>query len=281
MKVIVSGASGLLGEDIVNVFEEKHEVIPLMGRKSIDITNTRLLVDFIEKEKPDLIIHSAGWRNVDDVEKNKDKAFLINTLGTKNMVLGAKKIGCPIVYISSDSVYNGEKGEPYNEFDFPCPVNTYGYSKLKAEEMVYTLYDKYFIVRVPLLFGAKGHKESNIIISTWEKIKNNEKVYAPTDQLCSPTYTKDIAEVLLEMVKTDFYGLYHLTNEGIASRYDLYKAFAEYKNLETSLVIPSKSDMKYARRPKDVTFKGLAFNNTFGIRLDKWQVALKRCIDNM
>lgn len=281
MKVIVSGASGLLGEDIVDVFSQQHDVVALKGRKSIDITNTKELVDFIDEKKPDLIIHSAGWRDVDDVEKNEEKAYLINTFGTKNMVLGAKSVNCPIIHISSDSVFDGEKGKPYTEFDNPCPVNTYGKSKLKAEKIIYNLYDKYFIIRVPLLFGQKGHKESNTIYNVWEKIKNKQKVYAPTDQLCSPTYTKDIAEVLTKVAETNFYGLYHLTNEGIASRYDLYKTVADYSNLDSSYVVPCTADIKPAKRPKDVTFKNLLFEKTFNIKMDNWKNSLKRCINEL
>lgn len=281
MKVIVTGASGLLGQDIADVFKEKHDVIELKGRKFINITDTKEVVSFIKQQKPDLIIHSAGWRNVDEVEKNKEKALLINTLGTKNIALGAKASNSLMVHIGTDSIFDGKKKEPYTEFDQPCPVNTYGYSKLKAEEMVTSLLDRFFIVRVPLLFGAKGKKEDNLIYSTWEKLKNGEKIYAPTDQVCSPTYTKDIGDVLLNMVQTEYYGTYHLSNEGLGSRYDLIKTIAELKGLDTDNVIACTSDRKFAKRPKNTAFNGIAFRNTFGVVLSDWKNALKRCIETM
>ncbi len=281
MKVLVTGASGLLGEDVVDFFSSDHEVVALKGRKVLDITNAEQTIDFIRLQNPDVIIHCAGWRNVDDVEKEKEKALLINVLGTKNIVLGARKVGCKFVHISSDSVFDGKKGAPYNEFDMTCPVNSYGYSKVQAEKMVTSLMDKYFIVRVPLLFGSKGYRENNILYYAWEKIKKSQKLYCPTDQVCSPTYTRDVAKVLENMIKTEFYGLYHVANEGLASRYELMKTAVEYKGLNTLNVIACTSDSKYAKRPQNTAFNCLAYNATFKLRISDWQSALKRCIDEM
>lgn len=281
MKVIITGASGLLGEEIADVFSQEHEVIPLKGRKSIDISKTEKIISFIRNESPDLIIHSAGWRNVDECEKNREKALLINTLGTKNIALAAKSVNCPMVHISTDSVFDGKGDTPYTEFDRTNPVNVYGYSKLKAEEMVISILDKFFIIRVPLLFGSKGKRDNNLIYGVWEKLKKGEQIYASTDQVCSPTYTKDVADVLLKVVKTEYYGIYHLSNEGLGSRFDLMKEIAKLGGMSSENIIPCKSDKKYAKRPKFTAFNGIAFKNTFGIMLDDWKKALKRCIEEM
>jgi len=281
MKVIVTGASGLLGQEIVDVFQEYHNVIPLKGRSSIDVTNTKEIVTFISNKNPDLIIHSAGWRDLDECEKNREKTLMINTFGTKNIVHAAREVNCPLVYISSDAVYDGAKKEPNTVFDKTNPLNVYGYSKLKAEEIIISLYNKYFILRVPILFGSKGWKDRNIIYDIWKKIKEGKKVFATTNQICSPTYTEDVARALLKIVETKFYGIYNFSNEGIASRYDLFKKIAELKGLSTDSIIPIKSTEKYAKRAENNTSNCIIFKNTFDYEIDDWQNALKRCISKM
>lgn len=281
MKVIVTGASGLLGQEIVDVFQEYHNVIPLKGRSSIDVTKTKEIVTFISNKNPDLIIHSAGWRNLDECEKNREKTLMINTFGTKNIVHAAREVNSPLVYISSDAVFDGAKKEPYTVFDKTNPLNIYGYSKLKAEEIIISLYNKYFILRVPILFGSKGWKDRNIIYDTWKKIKEGKKVFATTNQICSPTYTEDVARALIKMVETKFYGIYHFSNEGIASRYSLFKKIAELKGFNTDSIMPIKSTEKYAKRAENNTFNCMVFKNTFDYEIDNWQNALKRCISKM
>ena len=281
MKILITGASGLLGQDIADIFSNKHEIMPLMGKKQLDVTSAKKVIELAMDFKPDCIIHSAGWRNVDDVEKSREKALLINILGTRNLTLAAKKTNSIIVQISSDSVFNGGKKSPYNEFDMPCPINTYGYSKYMAEEEVKSLINRYFIIRVPLLFGLKGHKKSNSIFEIKEKISSGETIYSPTDQICSPTYTADVAKVLLEMIETEFFGTYHVANMGVASRFDFTKKVAELLKLDSDKVFPMTSDKKYAKRPKNTTFNCIAYNANFQTKLDNWEKALERCLKDL
>lgn len=280
MRIMVTGASGLLGEDIADIFSDKHEVLALRGRKQLDVTNAGEVFRLAKDYNPDFIINSAGWRDVDDVEKSKEKALLVNVLGVKNLTLAAAKTDSTIIQISSDSIFSGEKESPYNEFDLPSPVNIYGYSKFMAEEQIKSLANKYFIVRVPLLFGLKGYKESNSIYDIYKKLKNEEDIYSPTDQICSPTYTADVAEVLLEMIETEFYGIYHVTNSGLASRYELTRKVVELMGFDIKKVLPITSDKKYAKRPKNTAFNCLAYNATFKTRLTSWEDALNRCLKN-
>ena len=281
MKVLVTGASGLLGEDISDVFTKHHEVIALKGRNSLDIINAKAVVDYIHAQKPDVIIHCAGWRDIDSAEKEQEKALLVNALGTRNIALGAKAAGCRMVHIGTDSIFDGEKGAPYHEFDAPCPVNVYGYSKLKAEEMVVSLLKGYYIVRIPILFGAKGHEENNILYNAWKKIEKGEKLYCSTERICSPTYTKDVAEVLLHMIQTDFYGIYHVANQGAVSKYEFMKTAAEYRGFDSSNVVPCPSDSGYARRPRNTALSCLVYHATFSFAISDWRSALKRCISEM
>jgi dTDP-4-dehydrorhamnose reductase len=279
LKVIVTGANGLIGEEIVTVFAEFHEVLALKGRKDINVINTNEIITLVKKEKPDLIIHCAGVRDLDDCERDVEHTLLINVLGTRNMVLGAREVDCPLVFTSSNSVYDGMEIKEYNVYDKTNPLSVYAYSKLKSEEVIMQLLDKFFILRLPMLFGLKGKRNENLIYDTWNKIKNSEKVYAATDQVDNPTYTKDIAEALLKVVKTNYYGIYNLCNKGIGSRYDLVTEIAKAKGLSTDNIVKITSAQKYAKRSKYNPMSTFVFNHTFGIELEDWKLAMKRCIN--
>lgn len=279
MRVVITGASGLLGQEISDVFKKKHEIYNLKGKKDIDIINTKEIAYYIKDKKPDLIIHSAGWRDVDECEKNREKALLINSFGTRNVVNAAKMVKCPFVYISTSSVFEGNRDEPYTEFDETNPVNVYGYSKLKAEEQIVSLYDKYFILRVPILFSLKGMRSQNIIYQIIDSADRCEKTNATTNQITSPTYAGDVAESLIKMVETSYYGIYHMSNEGVASRYELLKEIADIKGLNSDNIIPCTAEsIKFARRERYVALNNKVLEKTFDIKLSHWKDALKRCM---
>jgi dTDP-4-dehydrorhamnose reductase len=283
LKVLVSGASGLLGWETADAFEEAGcPVVRLLGRKSVDIMNTREIIDFVKTEQPDLIVHSAGYRDLDDIEKHEADGFALNTFGTKNMALAASAAGSKLMYISSDTVYDGEKETGYHEYDTPNPVNIYGKSKLMAENEIRSLYAEYFIIRTAWLFGLQGHPENNVIYTLRDKLRAGQTISASRDQLCSPSYTKDIAQVLIKIAQTDYYGTYLVSNRGAASRYDVTLAIAEFLGLDTSLVIPADAGLIHlAKRARNTVFKPIAFPKTFGIEMEDWQDALKRCIDDL
>ena len=283
MKVIVTGASGLLGADIVKSFERAgHQVTGLMGRKVLDVTNAGAVRSFILDTSPDLVVHSAGFRMVDAAEKDPTDTYAINTLSSKNMALGCQCLNIPIIYISSDSVFDGESQHPYSEFDRTNPVNVYGYSKLLAEAEVRTHCRKHFLIRVPLLFGAFGYPESNYIHMMAQQLKQGVRMEYTTDQLCSPTYTKDVGDTLVKMAESEYYGLYHVANKGEASRYSFYKYCAEKLGLDASLLQPILQQEKPARRPKNTLLTGVAFNRTFPeLDLRDWHEAIEECIPEL
>ena len=283
MKVVVTGASGLLGSDVSDVFEDAgHHVIRLMGRKSVNILNTSEIIAFMEKEKPDLIVHCAGYRDLDDMELHEEEGYALNAFGAKNAALAASKLDCKLIYISTDAVYDGEKETGYHEYDAPDPVNVYGKSKLMAELEIRTLCKRYFIVRTALLFGYKGHRENNLIFSVIDNLKAGQEVYASTSQVCCPSYTKDLAEALLKMSQTEYYGTYLAANTGAASRYDVNRTVAEIAGLDVSGVRPTdESRARPAKRARYTVFKPIAFPSTFQITMADWRDALERCIAEM
>lgn len=282
MKIMITGATGLFGADIARVCKEKgHIVLTPLGRQELDVSDGAAVDRYVAENQPEVIIHSAGFRMVDDAEDNAPMTFMINCLGSKNIALAAEKYGVKLVHISSDSVFDGELHRPYTEYDKTNPVNIYGQSKWMAEQEVKTYCKNHFIIRVPLLFGALGHKASNYIFMMRDKIEAGEVLEYTTDQLCSPTYTYDAAEAICEIMESGFYGTYHLANEGVASRYDFYKTCAELLGLDTSGMIPVLQQAKKARRSKTTVFESVCYEKTFGKKMRNWKEAIAVCIAEM
>lgn len=279
-KVIVTGASGLLGSDIADTFEKHgYQVKRLMGRRDISLLSAKAVLECVREYRPDFVIHAAGYRDLDALEQNEREGYAANTMSTRNIALACRQMGCMMLYISSDTVFDGEKDGGYHEFDTPSPVNVYGKSKLAAEWEVQRALDRYFIVRTAILFGYKGHRENNFIFHITDELKAGRCISASIDQVCNPTYTADLAEALVCLSETEWYGIYHITNSGTASRYELSMAVAEYAGLETGLVQAADSSaIKAARRAKNTTFHSLAWPAVFDGGLPCWKDALARCM---
>jgi dTDP-4-dehydrorhamnose reductase len=234
---------------------------------------------FVSEKAPGLVVHSAGFRMVDAAEEDPETTYSVNALGSKNVALACQRLEIPMMHISSDSVFDGERERPYTEFDRPNPVNVYGHSKLMAENEVRIHCRRHFIVRLPLLFGALGYIESNFLFQMIHRLKKGERLEYTTDQLCSPTYTKDVGETLARMAGSEFYGVYHLANEGEASRYSFYSYCAERLGFPTDSIRPVTQQAKPARRPKNTLFSGIAFKNTFpNLVLRDWRSAVEECV---
>lgn len=280
MKVVVTGASGLLGWDAADVFERRgHTVKRLLGRRDVNMHDAKAVRDCVAAFGPDLVVHAAGYRDLDDMERHEHEGFAINTLGTRNIALACREAGCKLLYISSDTVFDGEKETGYHEFDAPCPVNVYGRSKLAAERVIEALCDRYFIVRTALLFGYKGHRENNFIFHIIDELRAGRSVSASVDQVCCPSYTADLAEALADLGGTEWYGVYHIANSGTGSRYEVSRAVAELAGLDPALVRPADaSASKLARRAKNTVFDSVAWPATFGYVLPDWREALERCL---
>jgi dTDP-4-dehydrorhamnose reductase len=213
------------------------------------------------------------------MEEHEAEGYALNTFGTKNIALAASSLGCKLIYISSDAVYDGEKETGYHEYDELNPINVYGKSKLMAELEIKALCKQFFIIRTALLFGYKGHRENNLIFNVIDKVKAGKEVYASTNQVCCPSFTDDIAEALLKISQTEYYGTYLVANTGVASRYEVNRGVAELAGLDTSLVRQmDENKIRPAKRARNTVFKSIAFPNTFGIEMPHWRDALERCM---
>ena len=270
MKVFVTGVGGQLGHDVVNELERKgHATVGsdiqmaysgVMDGSAVttapyiqlDITDKDAVQRVIEESKPDTIIHCAAWTNVDgaEAEENRPKVDAINHKGTQNIAEAAKAVDAKMVYISTDYVFDGQGTRPW-EPDDKCyaPLNVYGQSKLDGELAVSSTLDKYFIVRIAWVFGLNG---KNFIKTMINVGKTHDTVRVVNDQIGTPTYTLDLARLLVDMIETEKYGYYHATNEGgYISWYDFCCEFYKQYGLTTT-VIPVTTEeygLSVAARP--------------------------------
>ncbi len=253
MRVAVVGASGQLGTDLVKVFGEdsSFEIIPLT-HKDLDVTRPETL-SLLKEIKPDVIINAAAYVRVDDAELYPEKAFAVNAIGALNVARVAGEIGAINVYISTDYVFDGEKGEPYTEDDVPNPINVYGTSKYAGEVFTRNYSGKSYIIRVASLYGKAGAsgKGGNFVEWVIERARKGEELRIVDDQFMSPTYTGDVARTLGEFLKLKpEFGVYHMVNEGFCSWYEFTRAIFEILGWDVEVKPIKSSELnRLARRP--------------------------------
>ena len=224
MKIFVTGVCGQLGYD--TIYELKKRGYDVVGSDilsesaceceyvQLDITNKIAVEEAIENSKPDAVIHCAAWTAVDAAEdvENRDKVYMINAIGTENIAFVCKKMNIKMMYISTDYVFNGQGNEPWKaDCKDYAPLNVYGETKLKGELAVSQMLDKFFVVRIAWVFGKNG---KNFIKTMLNAGKKHNCLTVVNDQIGTPTYTYDLARLLVDMIITEKYGYYHVTNEG-------------------------------------------------------------------
>jgi dTDP-4-dehydrorhamnose reductase len=242
MRVAITGAAGLFGHGLVRVFSGRHEVFPLT-RSAADITDPEAVRAALRKIAPEIIVHPAGIPDLDICEADPARGFLVNYHGTRNIVEAARELHAAVAYISTDAVFDGRKHAPYTESDPTIPPTVYGRTKLRGEQVVKAL-PAHWIFRVSVLFGpGKG----NFVEKGLRKIAAGGSYAVAVDQVGSATYTLDAAAKIMEVVETRRYGLYHLSNQGACSRYELALKAAQLAGLDPSR-ITGKPDAEMGRR---------------------------------
>jgi dTDP-4-dehydrorhamnose reductase len=232
MRVMITGAGGLFGYGLTQVFVAKHIVFPVTHAVA-DTTNAAAIRDLFKKLEPEIVIHAAAIPDLDICEADPALANSVNVEGTRNVVEAAREIGAAVAFISSDSVFDGKKTTPYVETDATNPGTVYGRTKVQGEEIVATL-PAHWIFRVPVLFGFGKVKfvEKGLI-----KLMKGEEFLAAADQVASAGYTFDLAGKMLELIERRLYGVFHVANAGSCSRYELARRAAELAGLNSALVI--------------------------------------------
>ena len=218
MKVLVTGAKGQLGTDVVKELKRRGNVVCAVGSKELDIRDEFLVMETMKREKPAAVIHCAAWTDVDLAEEFREKAYEVNVLGTANIAKACKNIDAKMLYVSSEYVFSGTGEKPWQTEDVCEPVNVYGQTKYEGELEVERMLGRYFIVRTSWVFGNQG---DNFIRRVLDKAEKYKKITVVDDQIGNPTYTRDLAVLLSHMIETDKYGYYHATNEESCSRFEL------------------------------------------------------------
>ncbi|GJM73214.1 NAD(P)-dependent oxidoreductase [Paenibacillus macerans] len=224
MRVLVTGAGGQLGKDVVRLFEQAgHEVLP-SDRASLDITDYDMCLERVQEFKPDAVIHCAAYTAVDQAETDIDTAYAVNAVGTRNMVVAAEKVKAKFCYISTDYVFDGNAMSAYHEYDNTNPQSVYGKSKRAGEVLVQSLSSAFFIVRTSWVYGLHGQ---NFVKTMLKLGKEKPVLNVVNDQKGSPTYTVDLGRFLLELIQTEKYGFYHASNTGECTWYEFAQAIFE------------------------------------------------------
>jgi len=238
----------MLGSALCPALErKKHSVFAtdlLKVEKNIghlDVREYNKLSDLIEKIKPDIVMHLAAETDVDKCELEPDHAFRTNTIGTQNVALACQKRNITMVYISTIGVFYGDKPTPYTEFDDPNPINIYGRSKLEGEKIVQRLLKNYYIIRAGWMIGGGPKLDKKFIGKIIKQIDEKTVLRAVNDKIGSPTYTVDFSRCLLDLIETGYYGIYHCTNKGYGSRFDVAKKIVDFLGRSDITVEPVSS----------------------------------------
>jgi len=273
MKVLVTGANGQLGYDVVKKLEEENIEYYGATREDFDLTNEKETKDFVLNYEPNIIVHCAAYTNVDQAEVERELCYQVNVEGTKYVAEAAKVLDAKMLYISTDYVFDGQGEAPFEVTDQPNPINYYGETKYQAEKLIQNILDKYFIVRTSWLFGEHG---DNFVKSMLKLGKERDEISVVADQYGSPTYTGDLAKLIVEIIKTDKYGIYHATNEGFCSWYEFAKEIFKVASIDVKVksVSSDEFDTK-AERPSNSRLSKKRLNkNGFKLLVD-YQNALE------
>lgn len=270
MRIVVTGANGQLGKEIAKQ-ASGHELI-LTDYDTLNITDSSAVAAFMKEIKPEAVIHCAAYTNVDGAEEDYDGAFRVNVVGSQNMAAGCLEAGARLVYVSTDYVFDGQKKQPYREFDSVNPQSVYGITKWQGEEMVRQILGRHYIVRTAWLYG-----EGNNFVRTMLKLsEENSTLRVVADQIGTPTSTVDLAKSIFALLATDAYGTYHGTCQGQCSWYDFACEIFRQVGKEVEVLPVTTSEFpRPAKRPAHSVLDNYMLRMTVGDPMRNWKTALE------
>ncbi len=283
MRVAVIGSNGQLGSDVCQAFQENNDQIISLNHEQIEIRDHDAVCSVLEKAGPDLVVNTAAMHNVEACEKEPLRSFSVNGVGAMNLAKASNEIGCTLMHISTDYVFDGSKREPYTEEDCPNPLNAYGNTKLSGEIFVQNTAKKYFILRVSGLYGinpcrAKGGQ--NFVTLMLKLAKERGEVRVVDDEILTPTNTADIARQIVDLSQCLNYGLYHVTAQGYCSWYDFADKIFEYTDTKVHLSVASPGEFPSpVSRPKYTVLENKALKSIGYDIMPHWTTSLQKYLD--
>ncbi len=276
MKILITGSNGMLGHDLIEVLKNSHELI-LTTSKTLDITDEQHVLDFIGQLKPDVVINAAAYTDVDGCEQNQELAYAVNGEGVKNLALASRQVDCALVHISTDYVFDGSATEPIAEDGEIGPISVYGKSKLKAEQAIQEILDKFYIVRTAWLYGING---KNFPKTMLELAENHSQITVVYDEVGTPTYTPDLADAISNLIETDYYGIYHITNSDYCSWCEFARYIFEIAEKDVKVIPVTASEFaRPAPRPSYSVLKNKNWIDKGFKPLRSYKEAIKEYIE--
>lgn len=276
MKIMIIGAGGQLGSELVNIVQE--DIIIPLTRLDLEMTDYRQMNDVISSNTPDIVINTTAYHRVDECEDNVEKAFSVNTFAVRTLSKICAEMNATLVHFSTDYVFGGEKRVPYMENDMPNPLSVYAASKLAGEYFARNICRRHFVVRTCGLYGAKGvsGKGENFVEMMLRLAREQKPIKVVADQIVTPTFARELAVSISKLIRTGEYGLYHITNDGGCSWYEFAKTIFDLTGIRADLSpITSEEFGAKARRP---AYSVLENRNLRALGIDNmrpWKEALK------
>lgn len=274
-RILITGAEGRLGSLLTTNWRQNSDApqaIVAAGKTDLDITDPGAVRRYIHATQPQLVVHTAAWTDVDGCARDPQRAILINGTGTENVAKAAAEVNAAMLYVSTNEVFDGSSDRPYREDDLPAPANAYGYSKWVGEQAVMTLLPHYYIARTAWLFAHGG---KNFVQSILNAADMGKPLRVVEDEVANPTYTSDLADAITNLIKTERYGIYHLVNEGAASRYQFARYILNNAGHASTPITPIRAvEWERVSTPPLYTPLLNMAGNLIGVTLRPWQAAV-------
>src|SRR3712207_4285530 len=267
MKALVTGWGGQLGLELGELLPRRGHEVVAFSRKDLDVGDLRAVEKALKDHAPDLVFNASAYTDVDGCETNGELAYRTNALGPRNLAQSCERLGCELLHVSTNYVFDGASSRPYEPFEPPNPINAYGRTKLAGEEYVRCLTNRWYIIRSAGLYG-RGH---NFVRTMLRVAAERDVLRVKDDEFISPTYARDLAEGIIQVAEAGEYGLYHLTNSGSCSWYEFTREIFRLAGIETEVIpIPGSEYPLPAARPANGLLSAPA-----SPRLRHWQEALE------
>jgi dTDP-4-dehydrorhamnose reductase len=279
VKILITGANGQLAKEFQQSLEAYEYQVTALDKERLDISDPESINRAFSQCAPNIVLNCAAYNFVDKAEEDYDTAYRINALGVKNLACMCKKNNALLIHYSSDYVFDGEKKDFYSEEDAPNPVNSYGKTKLLGETFLREETDNFLLFRVSWVFGEG---KQNFLYKLLEWAKKNRVMKIVYDQISVPTFTKDIVSLTMLTIMKGMRGVYHLTNSGYASRYEVARYYIERLGLD-NLILPVSSDSfpVPAKRPFFSAMSNLKLSEELNVTIPDWKVGIERYVELM